>query len=162
VTQSRPADSFHLQAAQGWIELGNHLEANEELEQIAASLRSHPDVLELRFQIYAAEEKWEACMDIAAALVKLAPKRPVGWIYRASALHELKRTVQARDELLPAARKFPKDWLVRYNLARYACRLCKLAEARVWLGQAFELGDPKKLKIMALEEADLEMIWQGF
>ncbi len=26
-----PPDSFHLEAAMGWLELGNHLEANEEL-----------------------------------------------------------------------------------------------------------------------------------
>jgi hypothetical protein len=27
-------DRFHVEAAQGWLELGNHLEANEELETI--------------------------------------------------------------------------------------------------------------------------------
>ncbi len=31
-----PPDSLHLQAAQGWLELGNHIEANEELENIVA------------------------------------------------------------------------------------------------------------------------------
>jgi len=29
-----PGDVRHLEAAQGWLELGNHLEANEELEKI--------------------------------------------------------------------------------------------------------------------------------
>ena len=43
-----PPDSFHLKAAEGWFELGNHLEANEELEKIAPKLRVHPDVLEIR------------------------------------------------------------------------------------------------------------------
>jgi len=28
------SDKFHIRAAQGWLELGNHLEANEELENI--------------------------------------------------------------------------------------------------------------------------------
>ena len=37
---------MHLTAAQGWLELGNHEEAFEELEQIDAPLRGHPDVLE--------------------------------------------------------------------------------------------------------------------
>ena len=41
-------DNLHLQAAQGWLELGNHVEANEELEKIVSTLRSHPDVLEIR------------------------------------------------------------------------------------------------------------------
>jgi hypothetical protein len=29
-------------AAQGWLELGNHIEAIEELENIAPQLRAHP------------------------------------------------------------------------------------------------------------------------
>ena len=33
----QPPDTFHLLAAQGWMELGNHEEANEELELIDAS-----------------------------------------------------------------------------------------------------------------------------
>jgi hypothetical protein len=40
--------SFHLKAAQGWLELGNHLEADKELDEIAPTLRKHPDVLEIR------------------------------------------------------------------------------------------------------------------
>jgi hypothetical protein len=33
----QPPDSFHLQAAQGWAEPGNHAEANGELEKIGPS-----------------------------------------------------------------------------------------------------------------------------
>jgi hypothetical protein len=43
-------DSIHLQAAEGWIVLGNYAEANDELEQIAAANRAHPDVLQLRWR----------------------------------------------------------------------------------------------------------------
>jgi hypothetical protein len=31
MTDLAPPDSLHLEAAEGWIELANHLEANEEL-----------------------------------------------------------------------------------------------------------------------------------
>jgi hypothetical protein len=48
-----PPDSHYLQAAQGWLELGNPTEANEELQKITAPNRGHPDVLQLRWQIYA-------------------------------------------------------------------------------------------------------------
>jgi hypothetical protein len=43
-----PHDQRHLEAAEGWIELGNHLEANEELENITPEHRAHPAVLEVR------------------------------------------------------------------------------------------------------------------
>lgn len=35
-------DRRHLEAAEGWFELGNHLEANEELENITPQLRALP------------------------------------------------------------------------------------------------------------------------
>jgi hypothetical protein len=38
-------DTHHLKAAKGWVELGNHLEAFDELEKIAPLNRAHPDVL---------------------------------------------------------------------------------------------------------------------
>jgi hypothetical protein len=41
----------HLQAAEGWLELGNAQEANQELERITPSLRAHPAVLDLRWGI---------------------------------------------------------------------------------------------------------------
>ncbi len=84
----QPPDTLHLQAAQGWIELGNHLEANEELEKITAQLRAHPEVLKVRWEIYAAAKKWEAALDIAAAIIKLDPDDPLGWVHRSCSLHE--------------------------------------------------------------------------
>jgi hypothetical protein len=35
-----PPDTHHLRAAEGWLELGNHLEANAELENIMPELRA--------------------------------------------------------------------------------------------------------------------------
>lgn len=52
-----PPASLHLLAAQGWFELGNHLEADKELDEITPGLRAHPGVLEVRWQIYAAAKK---------------------------------------------------------------------------------------------------------
>jgi predicted Zn-dependent protease len=113
--------------------LGNSQEANEELERITPSLRAHPDVLEVRWQIYAQAKKWEACVDIAEAIVQQAPQRALGWIHRSFALHELERTKEARDFLLPAVQEFPKEWIIWYNLACYASQLGSLREARTSL-----------------------------
>jgi tetratricopeptide (TPR) repeat protein len=153
------SEQHHLEAAEGWLELGNHLEANEKLERIEASLRAHPDVLELRWQIYAKAKKWEECVLIGQALVNSAPARPDSWIHRSYALHELKRTEEASDLLLAAADLFPGLWLIMYNLACYASCLGNLEEAWDWLQDAFDLGDAKKVKSMALEDKDLENLW---
>jgi hypothetical protein len=81
-----------LNAAEGWLGLGDHLAANEELEKISPELRGNPKVLDVRLQIYWAAKKWEACVEIAGALVRLKPGNDYGWIARSFALHELKRT----------------------------------------------------------------------
>jgi hypothetical protein len=63
-------DDLHAKAAQGWVELGNHPEANEELEKITSEMRAHPDVLEIRWQIYAKEKRWEACVDVGHTIFR--------------------------------------------------------------------------------------------
>ena len=40
-----PPDSFHLMAADGWLGLGDHWAADEELEKMTPELRVHPVTL---------------------------------------------------------------------------------------------------------------------
>jgi len=54
-----------LDAAKGWLELGDHIHANEDLEKITAKLRAHPDVLKVRWRVYAQAKKWNVCLLIA-------------------------------------------------------------------------------------------------
>jgi len=61
----------------------------------------------VRWAIYAAKEKCEAALDIASALIQLAPEHAAGWVGRSSALHGLKRTADARDNLLRVVDQFP-------------------------------------------------------
>ncbi len=156
-----PPDTHHLAAAEGWLELGVPGEAQAELERISTTHRSHPDVLELRWKLLAHAGQWRACVDEAAALVKSAPKRPDGWIHRSYALHELKQTAEAYALLLTVVENFPKNWLMRYNLACYACQLGKTQEALDWLEAAMKLSDRKSVKLMALADLDLKSLWES-
>ncbi len=156
-----PPNSHYLNAAQGWLELGNAAEASAELELIAPAWQTHPEVLEMRWQIFAHTQQWQRCVTVADELMAAAPRRVLGWIHRSYALHELKRTREALEALLPALVKFPKDWLVQYNLACYCCRLKELDQARHFLEQACDLGDAKEIKAMALKDADLKELWEG-
>ena len=49
--------------------------------------------------------------------------------------------------------------IMRYNLACYECQLGRLEQAKNWLEKAFKLGDPKKIRLMALHDPDLESLW---
>src|SRR5439155_11324847 len=104
----------------GWLMRHRRLEANEELEKITANLRSHPDVLEVRWKIYAKAGQWAGNVDIGKALTQLAPERAGSWIKYAFALHEMKRTEEAWNALLPVASNFPREPTIPYILACYA------------------------------------------
>ena len=158
IKQLEPPDSFHLSAAQGWLELGNHLEANEELEKIAPLFRAHPDVLEIRWQIYANEKKWIACIEIGQTLTKIAPSRAPNWIHYSFALHELKQTEEAKENLLPIVKRFPKDWRIPYNLSCYCSQLNQFEEAQKWFKQAMAI-DEKAVINDALDDLDLKPLW---
>jgi len=151
-------DQRHLSAAEGWIELGLHLEAAVELEQITPQQQGHPDVLELRWHICAKEKQWLACVELATIIIQLAPERVDGWIHRSFALHELRRTQEAFTQLLPVVSRFPSVWTLPYNLACYAAQLHQFAEAQKWLEQALVL-DKKKVQQAARDDDDLKPLW---
>src|SRR5437660_6415805 len=82
-------DERHLEAAEGWLLLGNHVEADAELDNITPLFHAHPDVLVLRWMIYSKAQKWEVAFEIARTLVEQLPDNPVGWIHQAYALRRM-------------------------------------------------------------------------
>jgi tetratricopeptide (TPR) repeat protein len=153
-------DSHHLNAAQGWLGLGNHLEANEELEKITPNYMSHPHVLAVNWEIPAKAKKWEGCVEIAQAIIKLAPDQPQAWIHRSFALHELGRPGAALDLLLPAAKRFPSVWTIPYNLASYCAQTGRLDECEEWFKKAMQI-DEHTVKRAGIEDPDLEPLWKS-
>lgn len=130
------------------------------MENITLTLRAHPDVLKMRVAVYLAAKHWELALAVAETVVKLLPGDLYGWIHRSFALHELKRTAEAQEKLKPAAKKFPKQHLVFYNLACYACQLGERKEALKLLGKAIDLAGKNDIRLMALEDPDLEPLWK--
>jgi len=163
-----PPDLHHLRAAMGWLELGNHSEANEEVKQIAPALQIHPDVLEIRWEICAMAKEWDVCVDIASTIVELAPERPFGWIGRAYSLRRVEGggLMAAFMTLLLVADEFPADPMIPFSLSCYTYQLGRLDDARAWLHRAFAVasmtGNKKRFKHMAMEEPDLEPLWRKF
>lgn len=154
-----PPDSHHLQAACGWLGLGDVQEAEAELERIRSSLRQHPDVLQVRWQIHARRQEWEVCFSLAKSLTQIAPARRFGWVHLACSLHQLNRTEEAREILLYALDMFEPNATMAFYLSRYCCRLGDLDEGRRWLDRAFALARQqparRHLKERALTEPDL-------
>lgn len=154
------SDKRHLEAAEGWLGLGDWASANAELEEISPKMRAHPDVLLLRCEIYGRAGKWDYVVEVASTLAKELPKRRDAWIHRSFALHELKRTQEAFDQLLPAADLFPRYWLIPYNLACYCAQLGEIDESEKWFKRAMAI-DQKTVQVNAIDDPDLEPRWEG-
>jgi len=160
VKSLEPPDTHYLRAAQGWLELGSLVEANEELERLSPEARLHPDVLEIRWQVYAGAKKWGACVGVGLALMKAAPDRAEGWLHHSFALHALKRTQEAYTHLATVADKFDGIWTVPYNLSCYCSQLGRFEEAQEWFKRAAVLNDMAVQKA-GVDDPDLKPLWDS-
>jgi predicted Zn-dependent protease len=160
--QLEPPDSHFLMAAIGWLELGVPEEAKQEMRQISQEKEGHPDVLEVWWRIAAEAKEWDGALEVARRLLSLAPERADGWLHQAYALRRASEggLEKAWEALKAAAEKFRKEPIIPYNLACYACQLGELEEARVWLKRALKVGGKKGIIQMALEDPDLETMWE--
>ncbi len=125
------------------------------------SEKIHPHVLLVNWEIHTRSGQWQAAHDLAQALVAALPGEPIGWIYRAFALQKLGRLEEARQHLLAAARRFPTDWRIAYNLACCVCQMGDMAGVWNWLDKATELGDADAVKSLALDEPSLKPLWEN-
>jgi tetratricopeptide (TPR) repeat protein len=100
---------------------------------------------------------------IGVAISELAPKKPHGWCRRATALHRLGRTAEAREVLLQAVDAAGEHYAIFYEIARYSCLIGRVPEARIWLAKALDAAKDAaaagRLKMVALEEPDLAAVW---
>ena len=153
-------DRRYLLAAEGWLELGNWNEANKELDQIAAEMRGHPDVIEMRYRVYAAAGRWDYAHAVGQALVRMVPYRLGGWLGLAESERKLAGVglEKAYETLLAATGHHPDEPVLQFRIACCACQLGILPAAKMWLEKAFAL-DPK-LRLQALDEPELEPLWR--
>jgi predicted Zn-dependent protease len=114
----------------------------------------------VRYGIFAKAKKWEVAAEVARGVAAMLPENSWGHIQCAYALHELKRTKEAHDVLLPIADKFPEDSTIAYNLACYCCQLGDRKAALQWLGKAIDLAGKKDVRLLALDDPDLEPLWK--
>ena len=156
-----PPDLHYLLAASGWLGLGNLTEAEAELNGIQAQYQGHPDVLELRWALCAERHDWVVALPIATRILEADPDRSSGWLHQAYALRRVPQggLRAAWEALLPAFARFPKEPIIAYNLACYACQLGQLDDARQWLRKALKVGDPERTLSMALADPDLAPLW---
>lgn len=152
--------ALQIEAAEGWLMLGDSAAAVDELEKVSGEFYYHPRVLAVRWEIYAAAKWWEAAWIVSTALCEVAPDIPAGWISQANALREYKGLRSAKKLLLSVVARFPSDPVIPYNIACFACQLGQMPDACKWLLRAFDIEKTAQLKLMALCDPDLKPLWE--
>lgn len=153
------SDQTRLDAAVGWLGLGNWSEANEELDRITPVLRAHPHVLKVRYCFYVKAEKWELALEIAQTLALELPHDSFGFVQSAYALDRLGRTREAFALLQTVVGNFPQEVGIRYDLACYACKSGSLKEAMGYLERAIDFAGRNDIRLKALNDPALGSLW---
>jgi tetratricopeptide (TPR) repeat protein len=152
-------DLQHWQAASGYAELGMFLEADTELDKIDPFNRAAPEVLATRLAIYRGLEKWELMLEIAKRLADFQPNDIQWTISIAYAIRRANSIQAAKEVLLNAESKFPKEAAIKYNLACYFCQTGDIQKARDYLQKVFEID--LNWRMAALEDEDLKVLWES-
>src|SRR5215472_15112329 len=152
-----PLESPDLQywtAAIAYVELGMFQEANEQLENIDPFNRAAPEVLAVRIAIYHGLKKWALMQEIAKRLTEFQPDDIQWTISLAYATRRTDSIQAAKEILLNAEPKFPKEAIIKYNLACYSCQTEDIEAAKNYLKKAFEINSSWRLN--ALNDEDLK------
>src|SRR4051812_5243570 len=108
-----PPDYQYLESAEGYIELGMFLEANEELENIDPYCRALPEVLDARVGIYQGLKNWEAMAAIANKLVEWNPSQPEYFAQWAYATRRSESVLAAHAILLRGEQLHPNEGTIQ-------------------------------------------------
>jgi tetratricopeptide (TPR) repeat protein len=147
-----PENQRLLVSAQGFLELGLPLEANEEIESMDAEVRHVPEVLAVRVGIYRKLEKWELMRVEAKKLAQCDPDEPDWTVAWAFATRRADSLDAARLILVHAVERLPSVAVFHFNLACYETQLGDLSRAKAYLQRAIELRGDYRLR--ALEDED--------
>jgi len=94
-----------------------------ELDKIDPFNRAAPEVLATRLAIYHGLAKWELMQEIAKRLAEVQPDDKTQWMISLAYATRRADSIQpAKEILLHAEPKFPKEGIIKYNLACYSCQ----------------------------------------
>jgi tetratricopeptide (TPR) repeat protein len=140
-------DELHYWAATRLFLSGDLVAASNELEEITAPALSDHGVLSLRHFIYAEAGRWH---------MAVWPKDwPGSWINLAHTKWKMSQTADAKNILIEAQVRFPREYLIPFNMACYCAQLNQLEESVDWLKKAMAI-DEKSVQKLAVQDSDLK------
>jgi tetratricopeptide (TPR) repeat protein len=145
-----------LLAAQGYVELDMLDEALHELDGIPEADQDREEVLQMRLFVLMRARRWHDALELCARLRRQNPDCTTGYIHGAFCLHELGRTLEAKQLLLTGPPCLLREPTYHYNLGCYDAVLGNLDEASQHLETSFQMD--KKFREIAKYDPDLKAI----
>lgn len=128
-TQSNQSQ-WGLSYATGYLHLGMHHKARQELDSLKDEAQEQPEVLSLRGRILLAEKRWEETVRFCEKNRKRYPWVADFYIQEALAYDKMSKSEEARSIWLAAPREIRATAFYHFNLARCEARLGHFALAR--------------------------------
>jgi tetratricopeptide (TPR) repeat protein len=145
-----------LLAAQGYIELEMPDEALRELDVLSPEDQAREEVQQMRLFVFMRARRWDDALDVCARLRRERPDCTTGYIHGAFCLHEIGRTLEAKQLLLTGPACLLREPTYHYNLGCYDAVLGNLDEASHHLETSFQLD--KKFRELAKYDPDLKAV----
>ena len=145
-----------LLSAQGYIELEMPDEALREIDSISPKDQLREEVLQMRLFIVMRAKRWEQALSVCARLRATSPKGVTGYIHGAFCLHEMGRTIEAKQLLVEGPRSLLLEATYHYNLGCYDAVLGNLNEAARHLERSFQMD--RKFREIAKYDPDLKAV----
>jgi tetratricopeptide (TPR) repeat protein len=145
-----------LLAAQGYIELDMPDEALRELDAIPEADQAREEVLQMRLFVFMRARLWNDALEICSRLRRENPDCTTGYIHGAFCLHEMGRTLEAKQLLLTGPACLLREPTYHYNLGCYDAVLGNLDEASHHLETSFQMD--KKFREIAKYDPDLKSV----
>jgi tetratricopeptide (TPR) repeat protein len=133
-------DWKHREAAAGYCQLGMWHDADAELDEINPEHSAHSVVLVVRVEIYRGLQKWGLMREVSKRLFEFDPDDVQWRIALAFATRRAVSIEAAKEILCEAVRKFPKEAVIFFNLACYACQLGDLEASKNYLRGALAIA----------------------
>ncbi len=145
-----------LTYANGYRTLEMYKEALDELEALNEKQQAQTETHRMYLSIYMQSERWKKALPYANRLAATKATDPGNLVNLAFVTRRANSLEGARIILENAARSFPEEAIIHYNLGCYACCDGELETAKRYLEKAFQL-DPSYQK-MAKNDEDLDAL----
>ena len=143
--------------AEGYLELGLPEESLHELDEAFGPTDRTPAVLQMRADLLTSLGRWTEAADICLSMTKVDPGNTFWWVQGAYAVRRARSIKEAEVILREALVHHPRNVLVIYNLACYACVQERFDDAISLYGRAISL-DEKTVFAISLRDPDLAAI----